>query len=306
MTRHVALIINPASANGKTEKERSSIVDAAVHYGAKVEELLTEAPGHATELAREASMNGADVVVAVGGDGTVHEVVNGLIGPGGTHFGTAALGVVARGTGRDFIRSHDIPTKLSDAMRAITEGPIRSIDVGEIIAHDDPEGGVRFANHASAGVTGAIAGRANDMSKRLGGTPTFLIAAVQGFRAWTNTPIHVTVDGRPIDITSSCVVCMIGHSLAGGMKVAKGARQDDGLLDLVLVGDVGAKDLALNIHRIYGGNLASHPMIDHIKAVEVTVSGDAALPMEADGELAGSTPATFRCLPRALRLVTAH
>ncbi len=305
MTRRVALIVNPASANGKTAKERADIVAAASRYCGKVEELLTEAPGHASELAREASMNGADVVVAVGGDGTVHEVVNGLVGPGGTHFGTAALGVLARGTGRDFIRSHAIPTKLDDALRAIAEGPIRTIDVGEVVSRDDPEGGRRFANHASAGVTGAIAGRANGMSKRMGGTPTFLVAAVQGFRAWTNTPIHVEIDGRPMDLTSSCVVCMIGHSLAGGMKVAKGARQDDGLLDLILVGDVGAKDLALNVHKIYGGNLASHPMIDHIKAIEVVVTGETTLPIEADGELAGTTPATFRCLPHALRLVTA-
>ena len=305
MTRRVVLIINPASANGKTGQEWSELVAEAQRLGLRVEERLTEAPGHATELAREASMAGADVVVAVGGDGTVHEVVNGLVGAGGSPFGEAALGVIARGTGRDFIRSHDIPTKAKDALQAIADGPIRRIDVGEVISTGDSEGGCRFANAASAGVTGAIAKRANGMSKRMGGTPTFLLAAFQGFRAYTNTPIHLELDGRPIDVTASCVVCAIGHSLGGGIKVAHGARPDDGLLDMVLVGDVGAKDLALNVHRLYTGTLGEHPEITHLKGLTVTVSGDTPLQIEADGELAGTTPATFRCLPGALRLVTA-
>lgn len=303
MSRSITLVINPASANGRTAGERAAIVAEAQRWGARVEERLTESAGHATEIAREASMHGADVVVAVGGDGTVHEVVNGLVGPGGARFGSAALGVVARGTGRDFIRSHAIPVKLADAMRAICEGPIAPIDLGEVTTVEEPDG-IRFANASSCGVTGAIAARANGMSKRFGGTPTFLVAAVQGFRAWENTPIHVAVDGRPMDVTAACVVCMIGHSLAGGMKVAKGAHQDDGLLDMVVAGDVSALDLIRNIHRVYGGTLAAHPKIEHVKAVEVRVTG-ASLPIEADGELAGTTPATFRCLPRVLPLVTA-
>ena len=109
-----------------------------------------------------------------------------------------------------------------------------------------------------------------------------------------------------MDVTASCVVCAIGHSLGGGIKVAHGARQDDGLLDMVLVGDVGAKDLALNLHRLYTGTLGEHPEITHVKGVEVKVSGATPLQIEADGELAGTTPSTFRCLPGALRLVTAR
>lgn len=302
MTRHAVFVVNPASANGATAREWPDLAAAARAAGLAVEERMTEAPGHAAELAREASMNGADVVVAVGGDGTVHEVVNGLVGPGGAPFGTAALGVVARGTGRDFIRSHAIPAKPREALRVVADGRIRRVDLGEVATDADPEG-TRFANAASAGVTAAIAARANGMTKRFGGTPTFLVAAVQGFRAWRNTPIHVQVDGRPHDLTAACVVLMNGHSLAGGMKAARDARQDDGLLDLVLVGDVGAGDLALNLHRVYGGDLGSHPKIDQIKAAEVRVSGAEPLPIEADGELVGETPAVFRCLPGALALV---
>jgi diacylglycerol kinase (ATP) len=302
VTRRAAFIVNPASANGATAREWPELAALAHASGLQVSEHLTEAPGHAAELAREASMNGADVVVAVGGDGTVHEVVNGLVGPGGAPFGEAALGVVARGTGRDFIRSHAIPSKPRDAIRVVAEGRIRRVDLGEVRTDLDPEG-VRFANAASAGVTAAIAARANGMSKRLGGTPTFLVAAVQGFRAWRNTPIAVEVDGRRRELTAACVVLMNGHSLAGGMKAARDARPDDGLLDMVLVGDVGAKDLALNLHRVYGGDLGSHPKIDQIKAAEVRIAGDEPLPIEADGELAGETPALFRCLPGALRLV---
>lgn len=305
MTRSIVLIINPASANGSTAKAWPGIVSEARRLGLRVEEQLTEVPGHAAELARAASEAGADIVVAVGGDGTVHDVVNGLVAPGGAPVGTAALGVIARGTGRDFIRSHAIPTKTKDALRVIADGTIRTIDVGEVIAQGDRPAGRRFANASSAGVTGAIAKRANEGSKRLGGTPTFLLAAFQGFRAYTNTPIRVQLDGRPIDVTASCVVCAIGHSLGGGIKVAHGARPDDGLLDMVVVGDVGAKDLALNVHRLYTGTLGEHPEITHLKGLEVIVTGPTPLAIEADGELAGTTDATFRCLPGALRIVTA-
>jgi YegS/Rv2252/BmrU family lipid kinase len=302
VSRRAVFVVNPASANSATVREWPELAARARSLGLAVEERMTEAPGHAAELAREASMNGADVVVAVGGDGTVHEVVNGLVGPGGAPFGNAALGVVARGTGRDFIRSHAIPAKPRDALRVIAEGRIRRVDLGEVATDADPEG-TRFANAASAGVTGAIAARTNGMTKRLGGTPTFLVAAVQGFRAWRNTAIHVQVDGRPYDLTAACVVLMNGHSLAGGMKAARDARPDDGLLDVVLVGDVGAKDLALNLHRVYGGTLGAHPKIEQIKAAEVRVSGADPLPIEADGEIVGETPAVFRCLPGVLALV---
>ena len=305
MTRRVVLIINPASANGSTAGAWPGIVAEAQRLGMRVEERLTEAPGHATELARAASEDGADVVVAVGGDGTVHDVVNGLVGPGGTRIGTAALGVIARGTGRDFIRSHRIPTDTKGALRVIAKGPLQTIDIGELIAQGDRPEGRRFANAASAGVTGAIAKRANESSKRLGGTATFLLASFQGFRAWTNTEVHVELDGRPIDVTAACVVCAIGHSLGGGIKVAHGARTDDGLLEMVLVGNVSAKDLALNVHRLYTGTLGGHPEITHLKGVTVTVTSGTPLPIEADGELAGSTDATFRCLPGVLRLAVA-
>jgi diacylglycerol kinase (ATP) len=304
--RRAHLIANPASDAGRTGAVLDQVRAEFAVRGVETTLATTSAPGDATGLARRAREDGAELVVAIGGDGTINEVVNGLLDPEAAST-DPTLAVIERGTGRDFIRSHGIPGGIADAVRVACEGRVRLIDVGRAVL---PTGGGQetrlFANHASCGITGDIAARANAASKRFGGTVAFLRATVQGFGGWSNVALRVRLDDDVLELTGAAVVCSNGRYLGGGMHLAPKARQDDGLLDVLVIGDVGKVDLARNVHRLYRGTLAAHPLVTGVQASRIEVSSAVALPAEVDGEVvaldAGQT-AVFDVLPGRLSLL---
>ena len=189
--------------------------------------------------------------MAVGGDGTVNEVVNGLIGTE-----TAELAVIPRGTGGDFVRTFGIPSKLEDAVRIALGGKTRTIDAGHA-AYDRWVGGrgeAYFANIASAGMSGAVAKRTNETTgSPLGGKAAYLWSTVAVFVRWQNTEISVTVDGETRSGPMFDVIVANCRYLAGGMKITPEAEPDDGLFDVLLIGDVTKLDLAMTMPKIYRG-----------------------------------------------------
>jgi YegS/Rv2252/BmrU family lipid kinase len=246
-------------------------------------------------------------VIAVGGDGTVNEVVNGFADEAGEPLGTAAaLGVVERGTGCDFIRTYGIPKKLPDALRVIADGRTRTVDAGRATCRSaDGDGEIRrlFANVGSCGLTGDVATRANGSSKRLGGTVAFLAATIAAFAAWRNVPFRIVLDGQVRELVANNVICANGRQFGGGIKIAPNAEPDDGLFDVVVIGDVGKLALARNVHRMYLGTLEKDPRVDVTRARDVLVEPERPLPVELDGELPGQTPVRFEVLPRLLRVL---
>jgi YegS/Rv2252/BmrU family lipid kinase len=297
-------VVNPASDNGGTARAWPQIASAARQLGIEVVERLTEAPEHATALVREAIAAGEERVVAVGGDGTVNEVVNGFCDPAGTPLETGArLGIIERGTGCDFIRTYGLPKKVNDALAVVAAGKERRIDLGRTrYASSSGEAVRMFANVASCGMTGDVAERANRTTKRLGGTASFLYATAAAFTAWKNVQFHVTLDDGERNLVANNVVCANGRYFGGGIKIAPHAEPDDGLLDVVLIGDVGKLDLVLNLHRMYGGTLYKHPKVEMTRAARVVCTPVRPLPVEIDGEQPGTTPITFEAVPGAVAL----
>ena len=151
--RRAVFVVNPASDGGRTGKKWPEIADSARRHGLQVVERLTESAGHATELTRQAVAAGEELIVAVGGDGTVNEVVNGFFDTAGEPLGAAAaLGVIERGTGCDFVRTFDIPKKTDRAVATIAAGRRRRIDIGRATCATPAGPQVRmFANIASCG-----------------------------------------------------------------------------------------------------------------------------------------------------------
>ena len=296
--------MNPASDGGATARAWPAIAAEARAQGLEVDVRLTEAAGHAVELTREALTAGEELIVAVGGDGTVNEVVNGFGRADGTVADGAALGVVERGTGADFIRTHRIPKRAREAVAVVAAGRTRSIDLGRVTS-TGPTGAVPrlYANVASCGLTGDVARRANAADKRIGGTPGFLLALVAAFARWRNVPFEVEVDAERRSLVANDVICANGRWFGGAIKIAPEADPADGLLDVLVVGDVGKLDLALNIHRLYLGTLARNPHVEVLRGRRVHVRTAVPLPVEADGETPGTTPVTFEAVPRALRLL---
>lgn len=292
-------LVNPASDNGSTGRRWPELAHRASALGLSGDTLFSEAPGHLTELARGLAGDGPVLAVAVGGDGTVNEVANGLVGTEGVE-----LAVLHRGTGVDFGRTYGIPRRLDRAVAVARDGRARAIDVGRVSyrAWSGGEGVSHFANIASAGMTGAIAQRANTTSKALGGRASYLAATVAVFARWRNCEVRVEVGGERRAGHMHDVVVANGAYFGGGMKICPDARPDDGLFDVLLLGDLSKVDLARNVPKLYRGTHLPHPKAELLRGAVVSVEADELLPVELDGEQPGTTPARFEVVPGALRL----
>jgi diacylglycerol kinase (ATP) len=304
MSERPLVIVNPAARNGAVGRLWETLAGTLSAHGIDAETVHTARPGHATELARDGLREGPRLVVAVGGDGTVNEVVNGFFEDGTAVAPEAELAIVPIGTGRDGVRTYGISGKPERAIALIADGATRTIDLGRATysAHGGGEESRIFLNIASCGLSGAVAERANRTSKRLGGTPAFLWATVATFARWKNVSFKVTIDGDERELVANNTIVANGRYFGGGMKIAAEAKPDDGLLDAIVFGDVGRLDLALNMHRLYRGTILRHPKASHRLARSVSVAPARPLPIEIDGEQPGVTPVRFEVLPAALRL----
>jgi len=254
--------------------------------------LLSERPGHLTELARSAAAT-HDLLVVVGGDGTLNEVVNGVAGTG------VELAILPAGTGQDFGRTYGIPTRFDDAVRLALAGAATEIDLGRASF-----GGREryFANVGSVGMSGAVAKRANSMSKAFGGRATFYYALVREFLAWSNIEVTVTFDGGERRGPMHDVIVANGQWHGGGMWLAPEARFDDGLFDIVVIGDVSKLDFVTTSPKLYKGGHVGHPRVEVLRSAWLEVDAARPLLVELEGEPVGTTPARFEVVPRALRV----
>jgi diacylglycerol kinase (ATP) len=296
-------LVNPASANGSTQKAWPEIAHRAAAAGLEGQTLFSEGPGGIARVAERAAGMGAKRIVAVGGDGTVNEAVNGLLAVGAGK--EVELAVIPRGTGTDFVRTFKIPTKLDQAIALARDGKVREIDAGRVAyrAWDGSDGSAYFANIASAGMSGAVARRANATSKALGGKASFLWATLAVFAGWRNAEVAVDVDETHREGSMLDVIVANCEWLGGGMHMTPKAEPDDGLFDVLLIGDITKRDLVQTLPKIYRGTHLPHPKAEELRGRSVRVDAPTPLPIELDGEQPGTTPATFEVVPRALRLV---
>jgi len=294
-------LVNPASSNGSTGKRWPELAHRAEGLGLEGETVFSERPGHLIELAERAARDGAELVVAVGGDGTLNEAVNGLLRAGGT----TEVATIPLGTGMDFVRTYGIPTKFDDAVRTALTGAARTIDVGRVSYRTwDGRDAERYvANVGSVGMSAAVAQRANGMSKALGGKATFFYALVRVFLEWQNTLVTVELDGgERREARMHDVIVANGQWHGGAMWLAPDAEPDDGLFDIVLIGDITKVDFMTTAPKIYRGTYLAHPKVDLLRSRAVTVDAPERLPIELDGEQVGTTPVRFEIVPGALRV----
>ena len=296
-TIKTVFLVNPAAENGAAGRRWPELAHEASSLGLQGDTRFSERPGHLTELAREAAAD-ADLLVAVGGDGTVNEVVNGIAGL------DVELALIPRGTGGDFVRTFGIPRKLDRAVEVALRGRTRAIDLGRgryrSWAGEDEES--YFANIASAGMSGAIAKRTNETSKALGGKVSYAWATVAVFSRWRSDEVRVRVDGTEQAGRMHDVIVANGRYLGGGMKMVPEAEPDDGLLDVLLIGDLTKRDLLLTMPKTYRGKHLPHPKATLLRGTTVEIDAPEPLPVELDGEQPGTTPVRFEIVPRALRL----
>jgi diacylglycerol kinase (ATP) len=301
----VLFIVNPAAGGGGTGRQWATLESHLRGTGLRFESEYTSRPGHATDLARQAVRAGWPTVAAVGGDGTISEVANGFFEDGEPIPTRSRLAALTTGTGGDFRRTFGIPTAPEEVAAMLAAGRSRRIDAGRVTCAL-PEGGTItriFVNIVDAGIGGEVLTRINSGFRLINGEITFAAAAGLALLTWRNRPMRVTVDGAVHEVVAQQVVVANCEFFAGGMRMAPTALPDDGLLDVVMVGDMGLVDNLRGMRRIRRGAHLDHPKIAHLHGRRVEISSPTAIHVDVDGELPGRLPALIEIIPDALELV---
>jgi diacylglycerol kinase (ATP) len=301
------VIVNPASAGGRTGRRWPAVAARLREAGLDFDAALTSRAGDAVELSRQAVREGRALVVAAGGDGTINEVVNGFFEDGEPVVAGTRLGVLPMGTGGDFRRTLGFPADVDEAAAVLRAGRVRRIDAGRATCAL-PGGGTtvrHFVNVADAGIGGDVVERVNRGRRLVNGEITFLLASIRTLLAWRNRPMRIVIDGRARELVAQQVVVANCQCYGGGMRVAPGAQPDDGLLDVVIAGDLGIWENVRGLRRIRSGTHlgAGDPKLSHALAERVEVSSPELVRVDADGEQPGVLPAVFEVQPAALDVV---
>jgi YegS/Rv2252/BmrU family lipid kinase len=301
------LIVNPASANGRTGRHFDAIVRAVRDAVGEFDCSFTRRRGDGSVLAREVVLAGANLVVAVGGDGTASEVIDGLAHEGRPLRPEVTFGFIPRGTGGDFSRTLAWPSDPGAAALVLSEGAERRIDLGRIeFTGADGRPQVRhFANVAGFGISGRVVQEIERSGKAFGGKVAFMIASARVLAGWRDQPVRWRADGGPWQESRITAISVCnGRYFGGGMMVAPDARVDDGLFDVTIWTGIGLADFILKKGMLYDGTHVRLPNTQRLRVstIEAEPLGGGAVLLDVDGEQPGMLPARFTVLPGALQV----
>lgn len=299
------IIVNPTSGRGQGE-QNYPLIDAELDkLGLDYEMARTQSPGHAIQLAKQAAGDGFDVVVAAGGDGTLNEVLNGLMYSGTSRENRPALGVIPIGRGNDFSFGIDVPNDIQAVCQLLASGECRTIDVGFVMGGDYPDGRY-FGNGVGIGFDAVVGFEALKL-KRLSGFPSYIVAALKTILLYFEAPsVQIEMNGQSYIQPALMVSIMNGRRLGGGFMMAPDGSMEDGVFNLCIAGQVSRLGILALIPRFMMGTQAGHPAIttDRMDSIKVTAI-DGALPAHADGETLSTAGQVLeiKILPKALQVI---
>lgn len=290
------VILNPVAGGGRAGRLAGWVSERlAARPDARFE--VTRRAGHAQELAAEAAGH-HDRVVAVGGDGTIQEVMNGLL----NGEPAASVGIVPVGSGNDLARSLGLPRDPAAAWTIALGSAERSLDLALATGGDGrtrwfgSAGGIGF----DAQVAAAMAARSSWQRGQAG----YLLTTLAELRRFSNRRIELTIDGVPRETRALFVAIANGEYYGGGMRIAPGASVDDGMLDLCIVGDVSRLTALRQLANLYRGTHVDHPRVEMAQGHTIEVDGDRTTLTHLDGEPFGSLPLSVRLRPGAIRVAS--
>ncbi len=300
------VIINPVSAGGKTGARQSEILSALDRkIGNRYSLCVTSRPLEAGFSARNAIMDGSELIITIGGDGTIQETVNGFFSDGRLINPSCHLGIIDSGTGHGFAQSLGLPAGLDEQLEAIHRGEIRSIDLGRATFSGDY--GERrehyFVNECQAGIGGEVVNLVRSKHKRMGGFVAFGAITLISALRYPSQTMSVEIDGTT-GITERFIGVVIGNGsyMAGGMNLIPQARVDDGLFDILFMHDQSTLQRLWNFPKIYSGRHLTSPKFSCLRGRRVTLSSSENVTFEADGEFLGSLPCSIDMLPAILKV----
>jgi diacylglycerol kinase (ATP) len=304
--REIVFIVNPSAGMGSTGREWPRIKALAKDRLGPFQTSFTSGPGDASRLTRSALQRGAQLIVCVGGDGTLNEVVNGFIGEDGPIQQEARLGMIPRGTGCDFIKTAHIPKELNSAVEVIKDFHIQPLDLGRLIFMDHY--GHRtmryFHNVTSFGLGGEVDDRVNRTTKVLGGFASFIWAALVSILIYNKKFIHLKVD----DNFNQRILCWNvavanGQYHGGGMWIAPEAAMDDGMLHVTVIGDFTIPEVFLNLPKLYNGRIIQLKKVRTLVGKRIEAYSDQRVLLDVDGEQIGQLPVVIDIMSQAVPFI---
>ncbi|HEY9164991.1 MAG TPA: diacylglycerol kinase family protein [Candidatus Kryptonia bacterium] len=302
MTDHIAqlkretvkFIVNPVSGNGRTRRILPRLISAAEKFGFKFDVQITKAPEHATELARDPA-NEFDVVVAVGGDGTVNEVAAGVA------KSERVMGVIPTGSGNDFAHAIGRLKSLQDYIHRIVAGKIKSIDVGNLRMEGKD---FFFVNSVGVGFDAEVA-RESLRVHRIRGIAKYLLALVKTLSKYKSAQMKIDVDGRSINLKTFLVAIGNGTSAGGGFMLTPEAVLDDGLFDACIVSDVSIPRVLRVLPSVLNGTQAKHPEVTMLRSSSIKIESESPVSIHRDGEIPPNRvdKLEVRVIPKGLNIL---
>lgn len=282
------IVVNPTAGAGRAGALWRRLGEEARRV-LQADVVLTQAPGHARAAAADAAKAGCRRIVAIGGDGTVHEVVNGALPR------EVQIAVVPLGTGNDFARCAGVPRDPRAALFGLPGGHCRTLDLGQV-------GDELYLHVAGAGFDADVARRINAGPRRARGKLPYLLATLRTLRGFRGAAMRLDLDGRIEERVCALVAVGNAPAYAGGMRICPGARMDDGLLEVCVVGDLRPLGLLALLPSVFSGAHVRHRCVSSHAVRRLRLDGPSGVAVHADGEPAGGLPAEFRVAPGALRL----
>jgi len=307
MPRKIAAIINPHSAGGKTGRQWPTIAAKIEHRIGPFTARFTDSPGAGTTLARQLIAEGFDFLIAVGGDGTADEVVNGIFQDDNTSG--VCFGLIPTGTGGDLCRSLGLPNNLDGAVKVLTSGVPRPIDVGKVTYRDFAGQMVTrcFINLLSFGMGGEVAARAKNIAGILGGRAAFLWAALKSFAIYRGKEVRLTLDGKDkVQAFVTDVAVGNGGFYGGGMNPCPTAALDDGVLEVTVIDYMNLFQFFREIPPLYSGDIYRRPKGHHFRARQLRAEAETEVRIQIDGEPLGTLPLEISILPQQLRVLVSR
>jgi diacylglycerol kinase (ATP) len=285
MTPSYKLILNPTAGNGNGKIALPKIEQLFTQHNLSFSLVRTERPGHGIELTRQAVKEGCEAVIAVGGDGTVNEVVNGLMESKLEGIAIPALGVLCVGRGNDFAGSMGIPEDLEGGVLALSAGKRRTVDVGRVTGGDYPQGRY-FANCVGVGFDAITTIEVHKLP-RWGGYLAFMVAVLKTVFLYNKAPLaRIEYDGSVITQRSLLISIMNGRRLGGGFLMAPNSLPDDGVFDLCIAEQMSSLAVIKMIPHFTRGDQATQPTIKTGQAQKISITAqDGPLPAQTDGEI---------------------
>jgi diacylglycerol kinase (ATP) len=298
------VIVNPESDRGRTRKKWTQIKEALKSFLKEFKYEFTEKPSQATDISRAAIREGSELIVGVGGDGTINEISNGFFDGRALINPQTILGIVPSGTGCDFSKSLNIPSGLRNSLQVITEAPSPAIDIGRATfnTHTGEKKERYFLNVADFGFGGEVVDRMN-RNRAARKASSYLKCTIATFFNYKSKKIRLMIDDEEIPRGEYLIGAISNGRIFGkGMKIAPEAQLDDGLFDIILVKGMKVFEFLRNVWRIYAGTHLSHPKISFLRGRKIEAipeDPDDNILIEVDGEQIGKLPATFEIVPQS-------